>query len=259
MNGIKIVGSLGVAVMASALWQGQRATFATSKSPASPAALTRSRDRAARVRTRYEAVLSLERKGDIQAARAGYEAILRDPETGRRDAPIRLSYGQMLEEHGDPRTAMAVVQPLVFQSVPQSLFAAVEVYERALRQTQGPGALRAFRDRIRDNSLDGFSLRHYNGIGLDDDDAMHYIRGGYAEGKGDWATAEWEYRKILPDHPPCLEFYASVKGVLYSLHRKQEVIPLFEDWYRHSSPATRAMIKQYCFLDYARLDAQQKP
>jgi hypothetical protein len=54
-------------------------------------------------------------------------------------------------------------------------------------------------------------------------------------------------------------FYSSMTDILFALHRQKEVIPLYEDWYRHSSPEMKARIKKRCFLDFKRLDAPTVP
>jgi tetratricopeptide (TPR) repeat protein len=238
--------------------------------PVSPERLAASKKKFQAMRARYqssfEAVVALQKKGEFQKAEAGYEAMLRDPDFSQ-DPHLRMSYAEMLEGMGKRKEAMKVVEPLIFWGsiqrggiqITDSDFDAVDLYTRNVRITEGEAGLKAFRDSIRDSALDGFSLHHYNQEGLTDDEAMDYIRGQYAASRGDHAEALRQYEKILPHYPPSFQFYSTMMGALSIFHRQREIIPLFEDWYRHSSPEMKARIKKRCFLDFKRLDAPRVP
>jgi tetratricopeptide (TPR) repeat protein len=238
--------------------------------PVSPERLAASKKKFQAMRARYqssfEAVVALQKKGEFQKAEAGYEAMLRDPDFSH-DPHLRMSYAEMLEGMGKRKEAMKVVEPLIFRGsiqrggvqITDSDFDAVDLYTRNVRITEGEAGLKAFRDSIRDSALDGLTLREWNNEGLTDDEAMDYIRGSNAGGKRDFAEAYRQFKKILPKYPPSFMFYSSMTDILFALHRQKEVIPLYEDWYRHSSPEMKARIKKRCFLDFKRLDAPTVP
>lgn len=224
----------------------------------------RNATRRARFQAFFSEVGALENQGDLRAAQAKYEVALKDHEMGMG---VRKPYARLLEKLGKYQEALAMVKPFIFRGsimrngtlITSSDFEAVDIYDRNVLKAEGKAAQNAFRNSIRDSALNGFSLRHYNQEGLTDDEAMDYIRGSYAGGRGDDAEALRQFEKILPHHPPSFMFYASIKEELGALHRQKEIIPLFEDWYRHSSPEMKAQIKKRCFLDYSRLDAEGTP
>jgi tetratricopeptide (TPR) repeat protein len=237
-------------------------TSATSKRAISAARLAASKKKFQAMRARYqssfEAVVALQKKGDLQDAEAGYKAMLRDPDFSQ-DPQLRMSYAEMLEGMGKREEAMEAVEPLIFGDTWNMDFDAVDLYTRNVRITEGEAGLKAFRDSIRDGDLDGSTLRRYNAEGLTDDEAMDYVRGSYAAGRQDFEEALRQCQKIAKNYPPSFMFYSRMMWVLGALHRQKEVIPLYEDWYRHSSPEMKARIKKRCFLDFKRLDAPRVP
>jgi len=210
------------------------------------------------IKGRFDAVNKLRKEGNVKAAEAAYELMLKDRLT-RPFPAVRLGYADLLDSEGRLSDAMHVVSPLVFTKSGSSDFRAVSVYERDLLKLHGQGAVKAFHDQIRGKTLNGFSLRDFNNRGLTDEQAMIFVEGSNAEGKGKYAEAERLYRKIVPAFPPSMLLFSQMDLVLNQLHRGKEVKPLLESWYLHSSPQMQKKIKQHYDLDYKRLDAMVQP
>lgn len=191
--------------------------------------------------------------GPLAKSESAYKKLFADPRFGRSPG-LCMEYAALLDGEGKPQEAMKQIAPLVFQGHNQSSFDAVVAYEADLRKTQGAEAVKKFRDQIRDRS--GYSLRDYNNLGLSDEEVIPFIEGRKAEGRHDWAGAERHFRQILRDYPPSPEFYAHMRNVLCAQHLQKEVIPLFEDWYRHSNPSMRQRIRRTYSLDFKRLDVE---
>jgi hypothetical protein len=207
---------------------------------------------------RLKSILSLEGTGKFSDANREFISLLADPKC-IDERRIRLAYAKMLVKWGHNTEALQQVEPLIFTSSNSAVFEAVDLYDEGIRKLKGRQTQLEFRRKIHDLSLNGNSIHYYNGIGLNDDQAMNYIRGGFLQGKGDYIGAEKEYRKILPSHPPCMQFYSNVADVLFALKRPKEVTPIFNEWYLHSNLDTRAKIRKTCDLDFKHLDQTLKP
>jgi hypothetical protein len=199
-----------------------------------------------------------ESAGDLDGAEAGYLSLIDDRASFERNV-ARYRYGKLLIHKGQDEKALSVLKPTVITGVKSSWFDAVQLYEATLRRTGGNDAVRAFRDEIRDNSLDGFSLRYYNEQGLTDDQAMNFIAAGWAAGRQHYAEAEPLLKKVIADHPNYFQVYDDMMEVLFKLNRGDEVKPMYADWYRHAPPEVRQWMKKHYFLDYKRLDAERNP
>ena len=207
--------------------------------------------------------LEQEKSGNMAVAKAEYQRLIDSKALSRNGA--RHAYGRLLEAEGKYGEAMEMVKPLVFQygweknPTSSTSFEDAMIWDRALLKTSGPVAVQEFRDGIRLRSLDGFTLQYYNEKGLTDDEAFDYIAGEIAVGREDYKGALADWQKVVSGNPAWFQVYDSVKTVLFALKRGAEVIPMYEEWYRHADESTRKYIKAHYNLDYSRLDNEGKP
>lgn len=258
-NNRLILGGAALLVASAFAFAAQTPHQSTAKQPVKPINRMIRQSQAQTWSTRYRSALAADAAGNFASAIRQYDALLADSRFGAVNS-VRYSYGKLLMRNGSPAKAAEILKPAVVMKKGSPDIDAVDLYMQSLSKTQGPGAISNFYNEIRDEKMTtGMSLRDYNQQGLDDDQTMVFLRGREAENEKDYATAEREYRKVLDQYPASFLIHDAMIGLLSTLHRRNEIRPMFEKWYLHSDPEMKAILKKRTNLDFAKLDAMSHP
>jgi hypothetical protein len=195
---------------------------------------------------------------------ADYAAFIRDYPDSANGGRIPLA--QMHSDRGAYDLVLEDLQPVMYYPgwKPGDKrgiggFWAFSLYDQALLKTKGTQAQKACRTEMRNRGLYGFSLADYAAKGLDADQALVYLRAGQLDARGERERAYWVLKGLMAERPQSLDAYMLMRNMMVATKRNEELTPMFEDLYRHSTPAFRRELRPQLNLDYAKLDAEGQP